>query len=114
MRLGTITWTSLALLSSLSLTVSAATPKPTGTDVDSIRGIEYLTDWTTIDTQHLTLRVNHAEQYLLTLQDPCDYLRGAQLVGVSMTNQEIWAEFDHIAADGHECRIERITRLGHG
>ncbi len=112
--------TSLALFTSLS--ASAATPTQIdvkalgsgGTEVDSIRGIESLTDWTTLDTQNLTLRVNHAEHYLLTLQDPCEHLRGAQLVGVSMTNQEIWADFDHVAADGYECRIDTITRLGRG
>ena len=95
---------------------SIAAPQPEqlwGTEVDSIRGIETLTDWHTLDTRNLTLRVNHAEHYLLTLQEHCTYLRGAKLVGVSMTNQEIWADFDHVAADGYECRIDRITRLGH-
>ena len=82
-----------------------------GEEVESISGIETLTHWTTLDTRRLTLRVNHAERYLLTLDDHCEHLRGAQLVGVSMTNQEIWADFDHVAADGHECRIDRITRL---
>ena len=103
-----------------SLTANAATPSQLlgqvagGTEVESIRGIEKLTDWNTLDTQNLTLRVNHAEHYLLTLENPCEHLRGAQLVGVSMTNQEIWADFDHVAADGYECRIDRITRLGRG
>jgi len=118
--LTTCTATGLALIA--SLTANAAAPAPihtqvsglTGTEVDSIRGIENLTDWTTLDTQNLTLRVNYAEHYLLTLKDPCEHLRGAQLVGVSMTNQEIWADFDHVAADGYECRIDRITRLGRG
>jgi len=90
------------------------TPGYKGTEVDSIRGIESLTNWTTLDTRRLTLRVNHAEQYLLTLEDHCEHLRGAQLVGVSMTNQEIWADFDHVAADGYECRIDRITHLTRG
>lgn len=102
------------LLLGLSLTSLAATQPEHlwGTEVDSIRGIETLTDWNTLDTRNLTLRVNHAEHYLLTLQEHCTYLRGARLVGVSMTNQEIWADFDHVAADGYECRIDRITRLG--
>ena len=103
-----------------SLTANAAKPSQLlgqvagGTEVESIRGIEKLTHWNTLDTQNLTLRVNHAEHYLLTLENPCEHLRGAQLVGVSMTNQEIWADFDHVAADGYECRIDRITRLGRG
>jgi len=83
-----------------------------GTEVESIRGIETLSDWHTIDNQRLTLRVNHSKEYLLTLRAPCHRLRGAELVGVSMTNQEIWADYDHVAADGYECRIDTITQLG--
>ena len=107
-------WLATTILMGLSLSSVAATQPDQlwGTEVDSIRGIETLTDWQTLDTRNLTLRVNHAEHYLLTLREPCSYLRGAQLVGVSMTNQEIWADFDHVAADGYECRIDRITRLG--
>jgi len=120
MSLGTlrslVTLTSASLALCACANVCAATPaallQESGTEVDSIRGIESLTDWITIDTQNLTLRVNHAEHYLLTLQNPCEHLRGAQLVGVSMNNQEIWPDFDHVAADGYECRIDRITRLG--
>lgn len=84
------------------------------TEVESILGVETLSDWRTLDTQHLTLRVNHGTQYLLTLRDPCHQLRGAQLVGISMTNQEIWADFDHVAVDGYECKIDTITQLGRG
>ena len=121
MRLRSLTtYTTASLVLFASLAANAATPSHKhgqlsgGTEVDSIRGIENLTDWNTLDTQNLTLRVNHAEHYLLTLENPCEHLRGAQLVGVSMTNQEIWADFDHVAADGYECRIDRITRLGRG
>jgi len=112
---------SLVLSGSLLTTISAAgAPQSAhlyathlaGTEVDSIKNIERISDWQTLDTQHLTLRVNNAQSYLLTLQDPCEYLRGARIVGVSMTNQEIWADYDYIAADGRECRIDSITRLG--
>ena len=85
-----------------------------GTEVESIKNIERISDWRTLDTKHLTLKVNNAQSYLLTLADQCVHLRGAQLVGVSMTNQEIWADFDHVAADGWECRIDTITRLSRG
>lgn len=85
-----------------------------GTEVESIKNIERISDWKTLDTKHLTLTVNNAQSYLLTLDDQCMHLRGARLVGVSMTNQEIWADFDHIAADGWECRIDTITRLRRG
>ncbi len=83
-----------------------------GAEVSSIKNIESISDWQTLDTKHLILKINNAQRYLLTLDDPCMHLRGARLVGVSMTNQEIWADFDHVAADGWECRIDTITRLG--
>lgn len=83
-----------------------------GTEVDSILGVETLSDWRAIDSQHLTLRVNQGKQYLLTLSDPCLQLRGARRIGISMTNQEIWADFDTLSADGYECQIDTITRLG--
>lgn len=83
-----------------------------GAEVDSIKNVENISDWQTLDMKHLTLKINNAQRYLLTLDDQCVHLRGARLVGVSMTNQEIWADFDHVAADGWECRIDTITRLG--
>ena len=83
-----------------------------GAEVESIKNVESISDWQTLDTKHLTLKINNAQRYLLTLEDQCMHLRGARMVGVSMTNQEIWADFDHVAADGWECRIDTITRLG--
>jgi|GEM_PF-1675939 len=80
-------------------------------EVDSIRNIDSISNWRTLDTQRLTLRINKAQNYLLTLSQPCAQLSGARLVGVSMTNREIWADFDYIAADGWECRIDTIERL---
>jgi len=118
--LAALTLTSLALLSNVAVSAASPSAPPSeitqlaGIEVDSIRGIESLTNWTTLDTQHLTLVVNNADHYLLRLQNRCEHLRGAQLVGISMTNQEIWADYDHVAADGYECRIDRITRLSRG
>ena len=98
--------TELAGLESVSLPSGVS-----GTDVENIKGVETLSDWTTLTSKHLTLQVNNSQRYLLTLQDSCQQLRGARRVAVSMTNQEIWADFDYVAADGHECRINQITRL---
>lgn len=106
--------TTLVVATQMAWGVSAQTVSPKlelGREVDSIQNIETLSEWTTLDTRRLTLRVNKSQNYLLTLQEHCEHLRGARLVGVSMSNQEIWADFDHIAADGYECRIDRINRL---
>ena len=92
--------------------VVADSQRLSGAEVASIKNIESISDWQTLDTKHLTLTINNAQHYLLTLDDQCMHLRGARMVGVSMTNQEIWADFDHVAADGWECRIDTITRLG--
>jgi hypothetical protein len=82
-----------------------------GVAVASIRNIESISDWQTLDAQHLTLRINHTKQYLLTLKRQCPQLRAARLVGVSMSNQEIWAGFDHVNADGWQCPIGQIRRM---
>ncbi len=99
------------LLGSSLLNATQATAA-VGIEVESIKNVESISDWQTLDTRHMTLKINNAQHYLLTLEDQCMQLRGARMVGVSMTNQEIWADFDHVAADGWECRIDTITRLG--
>ena len=100
------------LLAASTATASPDAMRLHGAEVDSIKNVESISDWQTLDTKHLTLKINNAQSYLLTLDDQCMHLRGARMVGVSMTNQEIWADFDHVAADGWECRIDTITRLG--
>ncbi len=100
-----------------SAVTTSANPTPadwvqhSGVAVTSIRNIESISEWQTLDAQHLTLRINHTKQYLLTLKRQCPQLRAARLVGVSMSNQEIWAGFDHVNADGWQCPIGQIRRM---
>ena len=91
----------------------AISPETPGEPVQSIPQADRITDWTTVDGQRVM--VNNAQNsYLLTLKHQCHGLAWAQNVTVSMSNNTIWAGFDAIQADGLQCPIDRIWRLGSG
>jgi hypothetical protein len=91
----------------------AISPEAPGEPVQNIPQADRIVDWTAVDGQRVL--VNNAQNsYLLTLKHQCHGLAWAQNVTVSMSNNTIWAGFDKIQADGLQCPIDRIWRLGSG
>ena len=82
-----------------------------GENVLSISRANRISDWEQIDAQHVVLSLSPDERYLLTLKHQCGGLRWAQNIGVTMSNNTIWAEFDAVTTDGLQCPIERINRV---
>ncbi|MEQ8859451.1 MAG: DUF6491 family protein [Pseudomonadales bacterium] len=71
---------------------------------DSVRAFEPL------DEAHVMLSAGD-DRYLLTLNRECFGLRWARHVGVTASDNTIWAGFDALTADGEACPIREIHRL---
>ena len=83
--------------------------------LEPVRSIEFadqINDWEQLDDQHVVLRSSSQNQYLITLRSRCLGLNWARNVGVTMSNNTIWAGFDALTVDGNQCEIEMINPLG--
>ena len=79
--------------------------------VASIPFADRISTWQPVDTRHVLVAVNSQDRYLLTLREVCPGLNYARSVGVTMSNNTIWAGFDAITTDAMQCEIKRIDRL---
>ncbi|MEM1434721.1 MAG: DUF6491 family protein [Pseudomonadota bacterium] len=82
-----------------------------GLPVDSIRGVEEISAIEVLDTYQLSFRVNRSAHYLVQFAPACTLLPYARSIAMSSTAGTIQAGFDSVAADGQQCRINRIYRL---
>ena len=82
-----------------------------GETVRSISSANLISGWEHIDAQHVVLSLSSDERYLLTLKRQCGGLSWAQHIGVTMSNNTIWAEFDSVTTDGLQCPIKQINRV---
>jgi hypothetical protein len=83
----------------------------TGQPVPSIPTAGGITAFTTLDDEHVMLSLADNQQYLLTLNRECFGLRWARHVGVTVSDNAIWAGFDALTADGAACPIREIHRV---
>ncbi len=107
----------------LWLAVPAAALPPPGPDVaELVRSGEPVASIPTadrvyafkpLDYEHVVLSTNAETHYLVTLNRQCVGLRLARHVGVTASNNTIWAGFDVLTADGEACAIREIYRV-HG
>ncbi|MEM7099559.1 MAG: DUF6491 family protein [Pseudomonadota bacterium] len=67
--------------------------------------------WEPIDDKHIVVSLSPSKSYLLTLRRECPTLSHATNVGVSASNNRIYAGFDYITADGSKCPIAAINKL---
>ena len=96
----------LKLLLVCGLPVMAYTP---GQDVGEIRFADQIDQWTVIDERHVILSIKDHAKYLVTFRAPCQGLRFARNVGVSSSNNTVYAGFDRVIADGLPCPIATIV-----
>ncbi len=83
----------------------------TGTPVSKISGASKIDSWEALDARHVVLSFSTEKNFLVTLQRDCHSLPRASNVGVSASNDTIYAGFDYITADGQRCAIQAIDRL---
>lgn len=101
-------------LLSLALTLGLAAPAGAYSDgevVSKIRFAGSIDSWAKIDNRHVVLSVSPRRNYLLTLKNDCHGLLWAQHVGVTTSNNTIYAGFDSITADGFQCPIQQIEQV---
>ncbi len=108
----------LAALAALALPAWALPPSAydpaalvrSGEPVSRIPTAEDVHGFEALDEEHVMLSSGD-EQYLLTLNRECFGLRWARQVGVTVSDNAIWAGFDALTADGQACRIREIHRV---
>lgn len=82
-----------------------------GQPVSSIPAAGGVTEFQTLDDAHVVLSTGAETHYLLTLGQDCVGLRWARHVGVTASDDTIWAGFDALTADGEACPIQAIHRV---
>lgn len=91
-------------------TYDPATLTRTGQPVMSISAADGVRGFKPLDAEHVMVSAGD-DRYLLTLNGQCVGLRWARHVGVTASDNTIWAGFDALTADGEACPIREIHRL---
>ncbi len=97
------------LLLALPLTLQAM--NPTGHPVKKIPHASTIKGWHAVDQRHLVISLSPSKNYLLTLRRDCHSLSFAANVGVTTSNNAIYAGFDSVTVDGQRCGIAKISKL---
>lgn len=79
-----------------------------GEPVPSIPTADEVRDFELLDEGHVLLSTGEEKRYLITLEPDCLGLRFARHVGVTTSDNTIWAGFDSLTADGEACSIREI------
>jgi hypothetical protein len=79
-----------------------------GEPVTSIRTANGIAGFQPLDDEHVMLSLTDDHHYLLTLNRECFGLRWARHVGITVSDNTIWAGFDALTADGAACPIREI------
>jgi hypothetical protein len=79
-----------------------------GERVNSIPTAAGIAAFEPLDDEHVMLSLADNQHYLLTLNRECFGLRWARHVGVTVSDNAIWAGFDALTADGAACSIREI------
>lgn len=101
----------LTLTAILAIAQSATAIAPSGSAVDKINLMGGLSTWEALDEKHLVLSLGPKQNYLVTLAHSCHTLPFATHLGVSASNNTVYAGFDYITADGERCAINAINML---
>ena len=107
----TVIVSQLVIALSLSWAIDSHAMTPVGSPVTKIPLISNLSTWQALDQRRLVLSLNPMQNYLVTLSRSCHSLPKASHVGVSASNNTVYAGFDYITADGERCAIKAINRL---
>jgi len=82
-----------------------------GEPVNNIPTASSIQNFKPLDNAHVMVSMASNQQYLMTLSKQCVGLRWARHIGVTMSDNTIWAGFDNLTADGQRCEIREIHRM---
>jgi hypothetical protein len=108
-----LTGIAVLTLATVASALPPAEPDPmalveSGTPVSSIPIANGVRDFLPLDGEHVMLSTSGEKRYVLTLNRECVGLRWARHVGVTASDNTIWAGFDALTADGEACPIREI------
>ncbi len=101
---------SVLLLSVLSSGANAMTPEP-GFPVKKIPFADQIDDWHVVDARHLVISTSPSKNYLVTFRNVCHRLNSNQKLGVSSSNNSVYAGFDYVTVGGQRCGITKINKI---
>ena len=102
------------LFSTLLATADASAVTRQGVEVDRISVAEEIRSWQAGDAQHVLLNIGPHERYLVAFGQACHSLPFAGRIGVSSSNEFVYAGFDYITAGSQRCKIKSIFSLKSG
>ena len=103
--------TTLAVTLLLIGTSAAAMKSQPGLPVKKIKFANQIETWEVIDRQHLLVSLSATRNYLLKLRQNCRSLNASSHLGISSSNNTVYAGFDYITANGQRCSIQSINKL---
>lgn len=68
-------------------------------------------DWVAEDNLNVLVEIAEEGVFRLTFTEACYNLRWANSIGLSGSQNKVWAGFDYLTADGQRCSIGTINRL---
>ena len=102
------------LFSTLLATADASAVTRQGVEVDRISVAEEIRSWQAVDAQHVLLNIGPHERHLVAFGQACHSLPFAGRIGVSSSNEFVYAGFDYITAGSQRCKIKSIVTLKSG
>lgn len=82
-----------------------------GTPVTSMPGASAIQDWAAEDNLNVLVEIAEEGVFRLTFTEVCYNLRWANNIGLSGSQNKVWAGFDYLTVDGQRCSIGTINRL---
>lgn len=82
-----------------------------GTPVASMPSVSDIQAWAAEDSLNVLVQIAEEGIYRLTFTEACHNLRWANNIGLSGSQNKVWAGFDYLTADGQRCSIGSINRL---
>ena len=101
----------VGLLVMLPLSVSWSMKSSLGLPVKKITHASQIDSWQVIDRLHVVLSLSASRSYLVTLQRDCHALTAPSQLGISSSNNTVYAGFDYVTANGQRCHIKSINKL---
>ena len=98
------------LLLVIALTATAMPANP-GRPVKKIPFASQIEGWKVLDKKRIIVSRSASKNYLVTLHRDCHQLGFTRAVGISSSNNTVYAGFDHLTVKGQRCHISKINEI---
>ncbi|NKB99211.1 MAG: hypothetical protein GKR90_12060 [Pseudomonadales bacterium] len=101
----------ITLLIALCAVSATAMPSNPGIPVKKILHASQIDTWLVLDNSRLIVSRPAAKNYLVTLRRECHELGFAHSVGLSSSNNTVYAGFDYVTVGAQRCAIQSINQI---